>query len=170
MTELMIEGYASLFDCADLSGDVVQKGAFAHSLSRNGVAHIACLLGHQDQDIIGQWHEIFEDETGLYVKGVLKGEGPQARRARSSCQKGQLNGLSIGFQTRKSRKRASQGGRILIEIDLWEVSLVTFPMQPLARLHVIEDQGPNQAPSAHTQAVCLSIFDQAPSFPTRSSL
>jgi uncharacterized protein len=155
MTELKIEGYASLFDQPDLSGDIVQKGAFAQSLLRYGPAQIACLHAHGDDDVIGTWNEVYEDQTGLFVRGLLKGASPIAQRARAAIQKGHLNGLSIGFQTKKSRRRTSNIGRVLIEIDLWEVSLVTFPMQPLARVQLIEDQGPNKAPHIWQNAARL---------------
>jgi len=133
MTEtLQIEGYASLFDVRDLGGDVVRPGAFATSLLRKGT--VPMLFQHEAGEPVGVWDEMFEDRRGLFVRGRVMASGPRGRVARRLLARGALDGLSIGFRAGKSAHRPD--GRALLEIDLWEVSLVSFPMLPQARLRV----------------------------------
>jgi hypothetical protein len=129
-----IEGYASLFGVADQSGDVVAKGAFAASLGALSAAgrNVKLLWQHDPAEPIGVWDSVAEDDAGLKVRGRLL---PQVRRgaeALTLLSAGAVDGLSIGYRATKAT-RAPEGGRILQEIDLWEVSLVTFPMLPEAR-------------------------------------
>jgi hypothetical protein len=129
-----IEGYASLFGVADQSGDVVAKGAFATSLGALSAAgrNVKLLWQHDPAEPIGVWDSVVEDDAGLKVRGRLL---PQVRRgaeALTLLSAGAVDGLSIGYRATKAT-RAPEGGRILQEIDLWEVSLVTFPMLPEAR-------------------------------------
>ena len=119
----LIEGYASLFGAADLSGDVVRGGAFAASLRRG--EPVPMLLQHRAGAVVGRWLQVRETGRGLYVRGLVEADG--ARRLIG----GGLDGLSIGFRPRLWRPR--QKGRDLIAVDLVEVSLVATPMQPLAR-------------------------------------
>lgn len=129
-----IEGYASLFGVADQGGDTVAKGAFADSLTalRAAGRNVKLLWQHDPAEPIGVWDSVVEDDRGLKVRGRLL---PQVRRgaeALALLSAGAVDGLSIGYRAIKS-SRAPEGGRILQEIDLWEVSLVTFPMLPEAR-------------------------------------
>jgi HK97 family phage prohead protease len=134
MTEtLQIEGYASLFDVQDLGGDIVRPGAFAASLLRKGT--VPMLFQHEAGEPAGVWDEMFEDRRGLFVRGRLYPDGPRGRIAQRLLARGALDGLSIGFRTIKAADMPR--GRALHDIDLWEVSLVTFPMLPQARLRVI---------------------------------
>jgi HK97 family phage prohead protease len=120
------EGYASLFDVADGAGDVVQPGAFAQSLKRRPPAKVRMLYQHLAGAPLGVWESIVEDARGLYVRGRLKPEVQQAQDVASLIAQGALNGLSIGF--RAIRARRVTGRRLLTEIDLWEISIVTFPL------------------------------------------
>lgn len=120
------EGYASLFGVADGAGDRVAPGAFAASLRRRGAAGIRMLYQHFPHAPIGVWEEIREDRRGLYVRGRLSTEIEQARDVRALLADGALNGLSIGFRTVRARRET--GGRLLQEVELWEVSIVTFPL------------------------------------------
>lgn len=131
----VIEGYASLFGQADKGGDVVRKGAYAKSLNRMATAggKVRMLWQHDPASPIGVWEEIREDDRGLWVKGRLLGEVSRAREAAALIAAGALDGLSIGYRT-ISAERDQKGQRVLTEIELWEVSLVTFPMLPSARL------------------------------------
>lgn len=133
--DLSIEGYASLFGEADKGGDVVRKGAYTRSLERltRGGSKVRMLWQHDPARPIGVWDEIRETDRGLWVKGRLLGEVSQAREAAALVAAGALDGLSIGYRT-ISAERSNAGRRELTEIDLWEVSLVTFPMLPAARL------------------------------------
>ncbi len=135
----VIAGHASLFEAADQGGDVVQKGAYAASLARlkrEGVG-VKMLWQHDPTRPIGVWDEVGEDERGLFVKGRLLLEVQAAREAHALLQAGAIDGLSIGYRTLRSEKGAG-GRRLLHEIELWEVSLVTFPMLPQARVQAAE--------------------------------
>jgi HK97 family phage prohead protease len=130
-----IAGYASLFGAADQGGDVVQKGAYGGSLARLAKlgSGVKMLWQHDPTRPIGVWDEVREDGRGLWVKGRLLLEVQAAREAHVLLQAGAIDGLSIGYRTLRSEKAAG-GQRLLHEIELWEVSLVTFPMLPEARV------------------------------------
>lgn len=131
----VIEGYASLFGRRDRGGDVVQKGAYAASLKALGAAgrRVKMLWQHDPTRPIGVWDEVREDATGLYVKGRILTEVEQGREAAALLGAGAIDGLSIGYRTLKA-VRDDKGQRLLSELELWEVSLVTFPMLPDARV------------------------------------
>ena len=125
----VIEGYASLFGLADQGGDIVAAGAYAASLSRLAGRgdKVRMLWQHDPAQPIGIWDEIREDARGLWVRGRLLPEVAQAREAAALVAAGAIDGLSIGYRTVRA-ERDSQGRRVLTEVELWEVSLVTFPM------------------------------------------
>ncbi|WP_269713907.1 HK97 family phage prohead protease [Caulobacter sp. NIBR2454] len=129
---LLIEGYASLFWTADLNDDVAAKGAFVRSLARTGAEGVKMLHQHDVAEPVGVWEHIAEDERGLFVRGRVLETTPRGRLVGSLVRAGALDGLSIGFRTIKARK--DERLRVLSEVELWEVSLVTFPMLPGARL------------------------------------
>lgn len=133
--DLVIEGYASLFGVADQGGDVVEPGAYAASLAtlRANGRSVKMLWQHDPVQPIGVWDDIREDAKGLWVKGRLLGEIEKGREAARLIEAGAIDGLSIGYRTKKAT-RDGQGRRRLAEVELWEVSLVTFPMLPEARL------------------------------------
>ena len=122
------EGYASLFGVADSAGDVVQAGAFAHSLRTRGPAKVRMLYQHFAHEPIGVWQVIREDARGLYVRGRLITDTQRDRECLALLGEGALNGLSIGFRTVRARRDAKTGLRHLLEIELWEISVVTFPL------------------------------------------
>jgi hypothetical protein len=130
-----IAGYASLFGAADQGGDVVQPGAYGASLARlRAAGHgVKMLWQHDPAKPIGVWDEVREDARGLWVKGRLLLEVQAAREAHVLLQAGAIDGLSIGYRTIRAEK-AGGGQRLLHEVELWEVSLVTFPMLPQARV------------------------------------
>lgn len=131
----VIEGYASLFGAKDQGGDVVERGAYAKSLGDG--RRVKMLWQHDPNEPIGIWDEIREDEKGLFVKGRLLETVTRAREAAALTKAGAIDGLSIGYRTVKSHKN-DRGARCLSEVELWEVSLVTFPMLPEARLEAHE--------------------------------
>lgn len=130
-----IEGYASLFNALDQAGDVVAKGAYEASLKRLAAEdrRVKMLWQHDPAQPIGIWDEVREDARGLWVKGRLLTDVAKGREAASLIGAGAIDGLSIGYRTVRARKD-DKGGRLLSELELWEVSLVTFPMLPDARV------------------------------------
>jgi len=128
---LPIQGYASLWGVADLNGDVVAPGAFAASLARTGAGGVRMLHQHEGRAAVGVWDRMVEDARGLFVAGRIMDWSPEGRFAQALARAGALDGLSIGF--RSSRARREGRLRVLVEVELWEVSLVTFPMLPGAR-------------------------------------
>ena len=132
---VVIQGYASLFGAVDQGGDVVQSGAYARSLKaleREG-RRVKMLWQHDPAQPIGVWDEVREDEKGLYVKGRLLDGIAKAKEAIALIEAGAIDGLSIGYRTKRAGK-TEKGQRLLSELELWEVSLVTFPMLANARV------------------------------------
>lgn len=129
-----IEGYASLFGVMDTGGDMVIEGAFARSIRRRGVRGIKMLWQHQPSEPIGTWLAIVENKRGLKVTGQLDLSIRRAAEALSLMRNGAVDGLSIGFRTVVSEPSASRRVRLLRELDLWEISVVTFPMLRQARI------------------------------------
>lgn len=129
-----IAGYACLFGIADLGRDMVLAGAFAESLARTGPAGVRMLYQHDPAEPIGVWTEVGEDARGLYVRGRLSPAVARARECAALVREGALDGLSIGFKAVEARTDPRTRVRRLSRIDLWEVSIVTFPMQPGARI------------------------------------
>ncbi len=99
----------------------------------------ACCSQHDPAEPIGRWHTIREDERGLYVEGVLSPGVARAREVLQLMKSGALDGLSIGFQTVRSRTDRGSGVRRILEADLWEISIVTFPMLPSARVSNVKN-------------------------------
>ena len=130
-----ISGYASLFGARDQGGDVVDKGAYAASLARLALAggRVKMLWQHDASEPIGVWDEVHEDARGLFVKGRILTDVARGREAAALIGAGAIDGLSIGYRTVRATKDTG-GLRHLNELDLWEVSLVTFPMLPQARV------------------------------------
>ncbi|WP_420899254.1 HK97 family phage prohead protease [Fertoeibacter niger] len=131
----VVAGYASLFGRRDQGGDVVRAGAYAASLAGLAKAgrRVKMLWQHDPGQPIGVWDEVREDATGLYVKGRILTEVERGREAVALLAAGAIDGLSIGYRTVRA-ERDSAGARVLAEVELWEVSLVTFPMLPEARV------------------------------------
>lgn len=129
-----IGGYAALFGVPDMAGDVIEPGAFLASLARRGPTAIRMLWQHDPARPVGRWTAIREDRRGLYAEGALSLSTDAGREAAGLIADGALDGLSIGFRAKLARKGAGTARRRLVTIDLWEISLVTFPMQERARL------------------------------------
>ncbi len=142
------EGYASVFGVPDLGKDIVMQGAFRQSLAIRGANGIKLLWQHNPSEPIGRWTSIIEDARGLRVRGRLNLAVSKARDIHALMIDGAIDGLSIGFRTQKSRPDTRHGYRRLEQIDLWEISLVTFPMLPQARvLHAKRNPLPAEASS-----------------------
>ena len=140
--EGVFEGYGSVFDNTDLGNDVIRKGAFQKSLRRKGPKGIKLLYQHKSDMPIGVFEKISEDEKGLYVKGQLALQTQAGREAYELMKMGALSGLSIGFRTNEKGyhydKRTRK--RIIEEVELMEVSLVTFPMNPKAQVDMVKSE------------------------------
>lgn len=126
-----IEGYAAIYHERDLNGDIVAPGAFTKSLKAK--APVRMLYQHTAEAPIGRWVEFSEDARGLYACGEILLESPRAKEIADLISGGAIDGLSIGYRTVRADKSA-RGGRRILEADLWEVSVVTFPMAPAARI------------------------------------
>ncbi|NQX94960.1 MAG: HK97 family phage prohead protease [Erythrobacter sp.] len=128
---LRFAGYAGLFDLADADQDTIRKGAFATTLS-NRQAPIPLLWQHRPHEPIGVIERIYEDARGLAVIGRID---KLQSRAAALLQSGEVDGLSFGYRAREAQ--TTSAGRELLGIDLFEVSLVTQPLQHGARVHLV---------------------------------
>jgi HK97 family phage prohead protease len=134
--EGVIEGFGSVFGQEDAYGDVVVPGAFAASLAEHRAAGTmpAMLWQHRQDMPIGVWESMDEDQRGLRVKGRLEMDVAQAREAFALVKAGAISGLSIGFMTKEDEYDPKTNIRTVRAVDLWEVSLVTFPAAKSARV------------------------------------
>jgi HK97 family phage prohead protease len=132
-----VEGYASLFGEVDQSRDMVMPGAFAKTLSLRGIRRIPMLFQHDPAEPIGIWQELTEDWRGLRVRGRLIPDVVRARELLALMKEGAADGLSIGFKTVKARLDPKTRIRKLTEIELWEISIVTFPLLLEARVRAV---------------------------------
>ncbi len=125
----VITGIAWPFGTADRVGDMIEKGAF-----RQAKGPLPMLAFHRPDDPVGVWTDIGEDAKGLTVKGrLLIDDLPRAKEVRALVQSGAVTGLSIGFMTVKAENRKG-GGRTIRAVDLLEISLVSVPAHPGARV------------------------------------
>ena len=131
-----VEGYGSVFGVKDNYDDVIARGAFAESLKAHKAEGTmpAMLWQHNADEPIGVWTEMVEDEKGLRLKGMLALDTVRGKEAHALLKLGALNGLSIGFMAKEWSYDRDAEIRTLTEIDLWEVSLVTFPANEKARV------------------------------------
>lgn len=136
------EGYGSVFGNKDLGNDVVEKGAFAESLKMKKPEDVKLLYQHKSDMPIGVFDSIKEDEHGLRVKGRLALQTQAGREAYELMKMGALKGLSIGFKVNPEKvsydRRTNK--RTIREVDLMEVSLVTFPMNPKAMIRSVKSE------------------------------
>lgn len=132
-------GYASRFGVVDLGRDLVLPGAFRESLASRGARGVKLLFQHDPSEPIGIWLELHEDTGGLFVRGRILPEIARGREVLALMRAGALDGLSIGFRAVEGRADAKTGVRRLSKIDLWEISVVTFPMQPEARIATVKN-------------------------------
>lgn len=135
------EGYAAVFGRVDLGRDLILPGAFARSLAERGAGGVRLLFQHDPAEPIGTWLALREDSVGLFVRGRLTLDVARAREVLALMRAGAIDGLSIGFRTVEGRTDPRTRVRRLSRIDLWEVSVVTFPMQPDARIASVKRAG-----------------------------
>jgi len=136
------EGYGSVFGNKDLGNDVIEAGAFAKSLKRRKPQNVKLLYQHKSDMPIGVFDEIKEDAHGLVVKGRLALKTQAGAEAYELLKMGALDGLSIGFRVNPKEVSYDKRGnkRIIKEVDLMEVSLVTFPMNPQATVRSVKGE------------------------------
>ncbi len=136
------EGYGSVFGNKDLGNDVIERGAFLKSLKRRKPQNVKLLYQHKSDMPIGVFDEIREDDHGLVVKGRLALKTQAGAEAYELLKMGALDGLSIGFRVNPKEVSYDKRGnkRIIKEVDLMEVSLVTFPMNPQATVRSVKGE------------------------------
>ena len=135
--EGVFRGYASIFDEVDSHNDRVVRGAFKKSLAlATQEGNLPKMLWqHDEKDVIGVWTLIKEDEKGLYVEGKLLNDVTKAREAQALIREKALDGLSIGYRVKEALCSREEGAvRLLTEVDLLEISLVTFPANSGSRI------------------------------------
>lgn len=147
--EGIIEGYASVFDVVDAYGESVAPGAFADTLAaRVGTSKAPKLLWqHNTREPIGRWGTLAEDSRGLFVRGQLNMATQRGREAFAHVAAGDLDGLSIGFISQVEEWDHESDIVVLKKIDLWEVSLVTFPANEAATLTAVKQVFDGETPS-----------------------
>ena len=127
----IFEGYASVFDVVDQGMDVVSRGAFTKSIAARKPK---MLWQHDPSQVIGVWDEVREDERGLFVKGRLLKDVQKGREAMALMRVNAIDSMSIGYKTIAATEEGSGAVRRLLEVDLYEVSVVTFPMLEAAKI------------------------------------
>lgn len=133
-----IEGYGSVYGVEDKGGDIVAAGAFKSSVDGGRMPKM--LWQHDPGTPIGVWDEMKEDQRGLVLKGRLNLDTTAGRDALGNLRMGSVDGLSIGYRTTDCDFDQNTGVRTIKEAELWEVSVVTFPMNNLAGVHSVKSQ------------------------------
>jgi HK97 family phage prohead protease len=133
-----VEGYASLFGELDQARDMMMRGAFVETLSVRGIRRVPMLFQHNPSEPVGIWLELREDHRGLFARGRLIPEVARGRELLSLLRAGAIDGLSIGFRTSKARIDPRTRIRRVYAVDLWEISIVTFPMLAGARVRAVK--------------------------------
>lgn len=131
-----VSGYGAVFGNVDHGFDRIASGAFSKSL--RGKANLPMLFQHQPEQTVGIWNALAEDKRGLSVSGRIS-DTALGRDVRTLAKDGAVTGLSIGYRTVKD-EFDDDGVRVITEADLWEVSLVTFPMNDMARVQSVKSQ------------------------------
>ncbi len=144
-----VEGYASLFGEIDQARDMIMPGAFARTLASRGLRRIPMLFQHDPAEPIGVWLELREDWRGLFARGRLIPDVKRAREVLALVRAGAVDGLSIGFKTVKGRIDPKTRVRRLIDVELWEISIVTFPLLSDARVRAVKEV---RKPAARSRA------------------
>jgi hypothetical protein len=126
---------------------MVMPGAFAQTLKLRGPRRIPMLFQHDPSEPIGVWLELVEDFRGLRARGRLIPEVARAREVLALVKAGAIDGLSIGFRTVSGRIDPRSRVRRLAAIELWEISIVTFPLLAGARVRAVKE-APSRPPSA----------------------
>ena len=156
-----VEGYASLFGEVDGARDMVMPGAFTRTLKARGVRRIPMLFQHDPAEPVGVWLELVEDWRGLRARGRLIPDVARARELTALVKAGAVDGLSIGFRTVKGRVDAASRVRKIHELELWEISIVTFPLLAGARVRAVKESRLPSRPLSHARARAEFHWDKA---------
>ena len=158
-----IEGYGSVFGVKDSYADIIQKGAFEKSIKahKEQKSMPALLWQHDAAQPIGVWTDMTEDAKGLRLKGKLAMDTVKGKEAHALLKMGAINGLSIGFMTKQSKYDEKTEIRTLTEVELWEVSLVTFPANTKARVTQVKSADEMQTPKDAERILRDSGFSKA---------
>jgi HK97 family phage prohead protease len=148
-------GYASAFGRLDEAGDVVMPGAFEKSLKKRGASKLRMLFQHDPKEPVGNWEVVREDGYGLWVEGRLVPGVPRADALKALIEKRAIDGLSIGFRTVRATRDAQSGHRRLWAVELWEISIVTFPMLAEARIAAVPPTGGDALDRSLAAAITL---------------
>jgi uncharacterized protein len=154
-------GYASLFGKRDQTNDIIMPGAFADSLKKRGPENIRMLFQHNPAEPIGTWLDMHENARGLWVQGRLNLDVQRGRELNALLASGGIDGLSIGFKTVSATRDRTLQARRITRVDLWEISLVTFPMLEGARVDKVKSRA-----RALAEQVFLKSPNQHRSIPT----
>lgn len=130
-------GYASVFNVVDNQNDMMLEGAFAATLA-DGKQQVKLLWQHNMDEPIGVFTLLREDARGLYVEGRLLLDVQRAKEAHALLKAGAIAGLSIGYVPIDYRIDPLTGVRLLEEVALYEISLVTFPANAEATVHAVK--------------------------------
>lgn len=131
--EGVISGYGAVYGNRDLGGDIIAPGAFAEDLKSG--RKVRMLYQHDPGEVIGRWDRFQEDDHGLKMSGVFTPGVARASEVFANIKADALDGLSIGYMiSDASDIEWRDGSRIILKAELWEVSVVTFPMNDLARI------------------------------------
>ena len=134
-------GYASVFNIVDKQNDLILPGAFKENLNRN---KIKLLWQHNPGEPIGSIIDICENDVGLYITAHLLLGIQKAKEAYLMLKTGVINGLSIGYIPIEYDVDHKSGARVLKQVELWEVSLVTFPANLAAQVINVKNQNNEQ--------------------------
>ncbi len=143
--EGVFTGYASVFDNTDLGRDVMRPGAFTKSLSRRPAGKVRMLFQHDTTEPIGIWTDLTEDKKGLKATGKLILDTVKGRETYALMKAGALDSLSVGYRTLKDTYDRTKGVRYLEEVDLFEISVVTFAMNDRATVTAVKGGDPDRA-------------------------
>ena len=139
-----IEGYASLFGAVDQARDMVMPGAFTQTLKTRGLRKIPMLFQHDPAEPVGIWLELTEDFRGLRARGRLIPDVRRARELLALLRSGAIDGLSIGYRTQRGVIEPRTRVRKLYQLDLFEISIVTFPLLDGARIDAVKAPPPSR--------------------------
>jgi hypothetical protein len=152
MTDVaLIGGYASVFNAPDQNGDIIAPGAFRRAVRPHRIGDVKMLYQHAPETPIGRWTKLEEDSRGLWAEGEILLGSSAGRECYELLRGHAMDGLSIGFRLMRAEKFAKN--RRIVEADLWEVSIVTFPMAPHARVAFVGEPQPAIEPSGFGESL-----------------
>ena len=166
-----ISGYAAIFNTKDQGGDIIDPKAFDNFLASK--ANPVMLWQHNPREPIGVWTKAEKDKTGLMLTGNLLTDLQKGAEARTLLKAKAISGLSIGYRTKQDRvtEEKEDGDRVILDLELWETSVVTFPMHLDAQItdvkeltsirdveRVLRDGG---VPSSFAKLVAAFGYDEA---------